>query len=305
MGLLDSTASLLDRRQLTTVWVPLMAFLAGVAAVVATGTGWDTALAWWNGQSAESRVLVTLAVVLATVIAGHVLGAGQAGLIRWYEGHWPPWRLLGPLRMRLLARELVRQAARGPHDPELFLTYPRSASRTLPTRLGNTLRAAEEHGDRYGLDAVSAWPRLYTVLPETFHASYAQAAASLEAAVTVSFLGGLFALVGGVLGVLLLSGAGAAACVWGGGLVAVLGYRTAVRAARPYGQLVRAAFDVHRFLLLEAVQLRLPAGPGREREQWEQLGKVWYQGAPDFDRVSALGYPGSDPSPSPAPRPTA
>ncbi|MFI7635347.1 hypothetical protein [Nonomuraea sp. NPDC049400] len=298
-GLLDGAASLLDRRQLTSVWVPLVVFLAGLAAVVAAGVGWGESLAWWNGLATETRVLLVLAVVLVTVVAGHLLSAARAGLVRCYEGYWPGWRVLRPLRTRLLARHLTAQRARAPGDPELFLTYPRSAGRTLPTRLGNILRAAEEHGDRYGLDTVSAWPRLYSVLPDAFRASFAQAAAALETAVTVSFLSAVFAVVGGLAGVLLLPGPGAAVCVWGGALLAVLGYRGAVRAARPYGQLVRAAFDVHRFLLLEAMRLRLPNGPGQELAQWHQLGKLWYQGAADFDQVHALRYPAEGTPPEP------
>lgn len=290
-GLLDGAVALLDRRRLTSVWVPLAAFLAAVAGVVAAGAGWGTTMLWWNGLAADTRVLLGLGALVATVVLGQFLDAAQTGLIRCYEGHWPDRRILNPLRDGLRARHLAAQRRRDPRDPELFLTYPRTAAHTLPTRLGNILRAAEEHGDRYGLDAVGTWPRLYGVLPDAFRASFAQAAAALEAAVTVSFLGGLFAIVGGVLGTLLLPGPGAAGCVWGGALVAVLGYRGAVRAARPYAQLVRAAYDVHRFLLLEAMGLRLPSGPGAERAQWEQLGKVWYLGAADFDQAGALRYP--------------
>jgi hypothetical protein len=40
-------------------------------------------------------------------------------------------------------------------------------SRLLPTQLGNDLRAAEDRaGQRYGLETVAAWPRLYPHLSE-------------------------------------------------------------------------------------------------------------------------------------------
>ncbi|WP_329425651.1 hypothetical protein OG339_35710 [Streptosporangium sp. NBC_01495] len=299
-GLLDGAVALLDRRQLTSVWLPLTAFLAALAAIAATGAGWDTTLSWWNALAAETRVLTGLAVVMITALAGQLLSAARPAILRCYEGHWPDLRIIRPMRNGLLVRHLAAQRERRPQDPELFLGYPRAAGRTLPTRLGNILRAAEEHGDRYGLDAVSAWPRLYAVLPDPFRTSFAQAASALETAVTVSFLGGVFAVVGGALGTLFLSGVGAVGCVWGGALVALIGYRAAVRAARPYGHLVRAAFDVHRFLLLEAMRLRLPTGPAQERAQWQQLGKVWYRGAADFDQARALRYPAEEERPAPA-----
>ncbi|GLW24140.1 hypothetical protein DI270_017020 [Microbispora triticiradicis] len=300
-GLFDGAVAFLDRRQLTSVWMPLTAFLAALVTVAVSGTGWGRTLTWWNGLAGETRILLVLGAVLVTVLAGQLLAVARPGLVRWYEGHWPDSPLLRPLRRALLARHLAAQSVRRAADADLFLGYPRTAQRTLPTRLGNVLRAAEEHGDRYGMDATTVWPRLYTVLPDPFLASFAQAAAAMETAVMISFLGGAFAVVGGTLAVLVLPGAGAVCCVWGGALVAILGYRGAVRAARPYAQLIRSAFDVHRFLLLEAMRLRLPESPAQERAQWEQLGKLWYRGAPDYDRIPALRYPASSaPSPEPA-----
>ncbi|MER5372073.1 hypothetical protein [Streptomyces sp. NPDC002553] len=289
-GLIDGVTAFLDRRQLTSVWMPLTAFLAALATVAAAGVGWGRALTRWNGLAGETRILVVLGLVLVTVLAGQLLTVARPGLVHCYAGHWPDLRVLRPLRAALLARHLAAQRARA-GNPELFLTYPRTARRTLPTRLGNVLRAAEEHGDRYGLDAMTVWPRLYTVLPDPFLVSFAQAATAMQTGVMVSFLGAAFTVAGGTLAVLVLPGAGAACCVWGGALVAVLGYRAAVRAAGPYAQLIRAAFDVHRFLLIEAMRLRLPTSPAQERAQWEQLTKLWYRGAPDYDRISALRYP--------------
>jgi hypothetical protein len=50
---------------------------------------------------------------------------------------------------------------------ELSQRYP-SKERVLPTALGNVLRAAEDSaGQRYGLDTVEVWPRLYPLIPDT------------------------------------------------------------------------------------------------------------------------------------------
>jgi hypothetical protein len=58
--------------------------------------------------------------------------------------------------------------------------------------------------------------------------------------------------------------------------------------------LVRTAFAVHRFALLEAMRLRLPPRFDIEQQQWDQLGKVWYNGWPDSQRASLLRYPQSE-----------
>jgi len=298
-GFLDGSVALLDRRQLTSVWLPLTAFLAALGTVAAAGAGWGETLAWWKGLTGETLGLVVLGLVLLTVLAGQLLTVARPVLIRCYAGHWPALRVLRPLRTALLARHLAAQRRRG-DDPELFLTYPRAKPQT--TRLGNVLAAAEEHGERYGLDARTVWPRLYTVLPDPFLVSFAQAATAMQTGVMVSFLGAVFTVVGGALAVTVLPGAGAAYCVWGGALVAVLGYRWTVQAARPYAQLVRAAFDVHRFLLIEAMRLRLPTSPAEEKAQWDQLANLWYRGGPDYDRIQDLRYP-ADPDAGSGPDP--
>jgi len=44
---------------------------------------------------------------------------------------------------------------------------PAESDRHMPTKLGNILRAAELRSkDKYGLDAVICWPRLWLLLPD-------------------------------------------------------------------------------------------------------------------------------------------
>ncbi|MEU7616493.1 hypothetical protein AB0B27_10385, partial [Micromonospora rifamycinica] len=292
MGVLfESATALLDRRRLTTVWLPLLVFVGALGMVAVAGAGWGATRVWWSGLGTEGSSALVVALALLTILLGQLLAGCRTDLIRLFSGHWPALPGLTWLGRQLTARHLRVHAGRTAGDPTLFLGYPRRADRVLPTRLGNTLRAAEEHADRYGLDGVAAWPRLYVVLPEQFVAAFSAAATGLEAAVTISVLGAGFALLGGGLAAAVLPWYGALACVWGGIGVALLGYRAAARAAVPYAQLVRTAFDVHRFALLEAMRLELPPSFGAEREQWLQLGKVWYSGWPDSDRASALRYP--------------
>ncbi|WP_329008713.1 hypothetical protein OG271_22980 [Micromonospora rifamycinica] len=292
MGVLfESATALLDRRRLTTVWLPVLVFVGALGTVVVAGVGWGAARVWWGGLGTEGSSALIVALALLTILLGQLLAGCRTDLLRLFSGYWPALPGLTWLGRQMTARHLRVHAGRTGGDPTLFLGYPRRADRVLPTRLGNTLRAAEEHADRYGLDGVAAWPRLYVVLPEQFVAAFSAAATALEAAVTVSVLGAGFALLGGGLAAAALPWYGALACVWGGIGVALLGYRAAARAAVPYAQLVRTAFDVHRFALLEAMRLELPPSFGAEREQWLQLGKVWYSGWPDSDRASALRYP--------------
>ncbi|WP_157408541.1 hypothetical protein [Actinoplanes sp. N902-109] len=303
-ALFSTVGGLLDRRQLTVVWMPLLAFLGGLGVVVVTGLGVKEAQAWWAGASGEVRTMAGGALIIVTVLLGQTLNAWRTGLIRLFSGYWPDAPGLRTVRDHLTARHRRVQARRAAADPELFLSYPRRAEHVLPTRLGNVIRAAEEHADRYGIDGVTAWPRLYVVLPASFLEAFSATTASMEGATVIGVLGAAFAVAGGVLAALLLPPLAAAATVLLGAAVAVLGHRAATRAAAPYAQLIRTAFDVHRFALLEAMRLQLPTGFPEEREQWRQLGKLWYQGWPDSDRASALRYPQPAP-PEPATAPAA
>lgn len=284
-GLVEAASAVVDRRLLTTTFLPVLIFLSALAAVAVAGVGWATAVRWWAGLGAEVQVVMSGLVLAGALLFSQLLAVRRAGLIRVYEGYWDglPYgeRLAERCRQRFMAADDQRRSL-----------YPVDGSRLMPTALGNILRGAEDHsGDRYGIDGVTAWPRLYPTLPDSFRQTFAAAAGDLDLMVTVSGLGLAFSLAGGVLGALLLPWYWALGCCWGGLVIAWWGYRGAVRAAEPYGELFRSAFDVYRWTLLDAMGLRRPTEYGGEPEQWRQLDKLWVIGAPDSAHVTSLGYP--------------
>ncbi|MFF5287040.1 MULTISPECIES: hypothetical protein [Streptomyces] len=62
-------------------------------------------------------------------------------------------------------------------------------------------------------------------------------------------------------------------------------YRGAVRAALGYGELVRAAFDVHRRDLLKEMGLILPENLDAERALWAALAQQLHRGLTDRPRL--------------------
>lgn len=124
----------------------------------------------------------------------------------------------------------------------------------------------------------------------------------------VSVLSVAFAVAGGAAAAVLLPWYAVPLTVWSGTALAWLAYRAAVRAASGYAALVRAAFDVHRWKLLDEMGLRRPTGYAEERAQWAQLRKLWREMGPDSDGAHLLRYPTEDPpaaatsdAPDPAP----
>ncbi|ROO87656.1 hypothetical protein EDD29_5280 [Actinocorallia herbida] len=293
-GLFDTTAGLMDRRSMVATFVPLVLYLVTVGAVVVSGVGLGAAVSWWSGLGTDAKVFLPVLVLVGVLLAAQIMAAVLPSLMRLFEGYWESLPLGAVLARRGRRRHDSRYERLVRGDPRRLL-YPVQKDRFLPTRLGNILRSAEEHSDeRYGIASVVAWPRLYPTLPEPFQQSLAAASADLELLIVIAALGVSFAATGGALAMVLLPWYGVLACVWGGLATAWLGYLAAVRAAEPYGALYRAAFDVHRWGLLDVMGLSRPSGYQQEAEQWRQLSKLWAQGSVDTEGAHHLGYPERD-----------
>ncbi len=60
-------------------------------------------------------------------------------------------------------------------------------------------------------------------------------------------------------------------------VVAYVIYRGAVAQARAYGNLIRVAYDEHRFRILDALNIRRPPTPQAEHLLWQKLSRWLYQ----------------------------
>jgi hypothetical protein len=126
----------------------------------------------------------------------------------------------------------------------------------MPTLLGNALMRAERlSGDRYGLDMMTAYPRLYPFLSPRLEGSVSRqldlisATASMCVSLTVIAFGTLPLIVRldvwSVVPLVLAA-------------LAVLAYRGAVTAALYHGTLLATVFDLHRFDLIKAFHYPVP-----------------------------------------------
>ncbi len=235
-------------------------------------------------------VLLTVAVVVVALIAEPL----QVTLVRLLEGYWGQsgaGRLLaGPGLAFHRARRgrLDRAQRRSPGDPvsaqlaareeaaRKLRAYP-PESAILPTMLGNVLRSAEGRaGSRYGLDAIVVWPRLYPLLSDKVTAVLDDLRDQLDLAARFCVVFGIAT----VISVVFLATDGwwltAAAVTLAGSL---LSYRAALAAAAAYGQALDAAFDLHRFDLMTALHLPLPANLTGEVTANQELSRFLRQPA--------------------------
>lgn len=234
----------------------------------------------WLGRQRSPVQLLAVALLLLVVAASAVaVQQFVTPTLRFLEGYWPRWFdfLRNPLIARIREKDeadraewqRLAQLVLGPGarpDAETLRRYaeidrrrqlrPHESAALMPTRVGNVLRAAESRpGAKYGLDAVTVWPRLWLLLPETTRKELEVTRLALDRGVAASLWGLLFLVFG----------------PWS--LWAVpIGLATAAAAvllitpsrAEVYGQLVDAAFDVHRTVLYEHLRWPLPKHPRDE-----------------------------------------
>jgi hypothetical protein len=210
-------------------------------------------------------------------------------VLRLAEGYWPRpfrglrFRLAGRVSRRLNKKEERWQKLRAKLDKctaaqqdEYALldaelaAYPVNPKMLLPTRLGNVLRAAEEYPFlRYGLEITVVWPRLWLVLPDGVRDDAGAARQSLNERIQMMIWSLLFT------GWCLRN-------AWTlpiGLLAALAAYRSAVVAAGVYGELLRAAFDLYRPKVYEALRWELPEAPGTEAASGIALTQYLFRGA--------------------------
>jgi hypothetical protein len=256
-------------------------FWAGGLVITLQKFGWRSALDWL-GQQPEPIQLGVLVVGLGGAIASAFLVERfEFAILRGLEGYWHP--LFEPLRKRCiqhyqrhqhrLEADLKRLWTKAPRSPEddrelhrihleldilpLDLDSGPTNPHLMPTRLGNILRTYERKSlEKYGLDAIICWPRLWCLLPDAARNDISSARAELNAAVRLFIWSLLFWVWIPWSGLALPIGAVSA---W-------TAYRWATAAAQTYGILIETAFDLYRDRLYIALRLPLPQDSA---EEWE------------------------------------
>jgi len=246
----------------------------------------------------KEGIMLALGVLLFALLIQPL----QLSLVRLLEGYWdvPLLPSVGALfsrpgiawhRKRRGKLNAQTRLAKHPEDAtptdkarmaaadwRLRRYYP-AAHRLLPTALGNALRAAEDVPyQRYRLDAVVIWPRLYPLLPQNMIAILTDRRNQLDLAVRFCAVFLLCAIISVfflyrhgwwlLVPVLML-------------LLARLSYRGAVSAAVAYGESVQSAFDLYRFELHKALRMPAPCYLQAEKKTNQLITSFLRQGIDD------------------------
>lgn len=143
----------------------------------------------------------------------------------------------------------------------------------MPTRLGNLLRAAERKPlEKYGLDAIICWSRIWFLIPDTVRKELQIARADLDTA-TRFWLWGILFILWTFLGAWWAAPLGIISALF----AYYAYYNWAIDAAATYGELIEATFDLYRHLLYESIRWNLPSDPNEERRVGKELTNYLYQ----------------------------
>lgn len=162
-------------------------------------------------------------------------------------------------------------------EGDFLLFFPPEKAMVLPTRLGNILRASEAYGAmRYGLDAVVIWPRLYSMLPDEAKRLLSYSKANLDLFLILTVLISIFALYWQISSVILVNWVlfVLASLSW---IVVIICYRAALQAAVTYSEVVKSTIDLHRWALLKALHIKLPASYQEEQRIWQEITDLFYR----------------------------
>jgi hypothetical protein len=263
----DSLRQLTDvftRRFVLNALLPTLVF-ATVCASVVVSTAWTmtSASAWWGRLDLLTRLLVIVAYLAGVYFLAAATASQWRGIVRLYEGY-PLSRLARRLggtavgvRWHLARLDELRGDESPVMDPvRAYHRYPFPDHRddVLPTRLGNILLAGERYPlDRYRIDPIFFWPRLFPLLPESFQREYESFLINYEFPLVVSFQSVVTAVVGA-----------GAVLAWHGSVVLFLGmfvgglllayaaYCASLSSAEELAEQQRTAFDLYRDRLLDA-----------------------------------------------------
>jgi hypothetical protein len=284
----EGAGSKVADRLLAVLLGPAVVFWAGGALAWIWHFGWHETLAQIAPAIEHGQLAVFIAIPALVAVSSALEQALVLPALRLLEGYgviWAPlratavgWTNAAALRARERWQALAEldagslSAAQRAEFVDLDLRlrrFPANAADRMPTTLGNVLRAAERRPtEKYGIDAVVCWPRLWLVLPDDVREQINDARSALDTGARI-FLWGAFFLCWTVL-------APWAAAI---ALVAiVVAYRWLVGAAESYGDLLESAFDLFRGRIYESLRWPLPENTDEEYEAGRMLTEYLFRG---------------------------
>lgn len=262
---------------------PAFVFWIGGLLLYINDQGWEQFNTELNSWSSVQQVMALFVGLLCIAVSAAIVQTLSRLILRILEGYYwvpPVWQVGLRWQTAMIKwnhRRYTEQYAKLKRKmvPSSFdvnkcaalewerIHTPAREEWYMPTKLGNILRTAETHPiDKYGLDPVIVWTRLWLLLPENVKSTVAEARLNLNASAVTWFWCLLFCLWWWQSLWMPLVGVAAALLVY---------YYWIIPAGVEYGDIIESVFDLYRRNLYEQLHVRMPLDPKREREVGEAL----------------------------------
>lgn len=282
-SVIGSLGDRVDSKFLTAYWLPAFVFVFGGFCALGAAVGSERLQAWVRDFDSVEQTLGALVIVLLISMVAFILRALTRPITEVFAGVALPRFIAasftrGQARARQRATLLVRNAdsqngisANAQAAAWLQSRFP-AGDDLRPTLFGNMVASVSEHPlAAYSMVGPLWWPRLSPLLPGSFQDMLAGAQAPMMGLLNLSVVFAALAPVGVLAGV--LTAQWVLALLWGVGALVLSrwAYRAAVSQAAEVGSMVRVAFDLFRFEILEQLDKPHPDDVASERLLWTSL----------------------------------
>ncbi len=274
----------MDSKFLTAYWLPAFVFVLGGLCFAGGLAGPGRLDAWIADLDSVEQALGALLLVLLISMAAFMLRALTRPTTELFAGVALP---------RPVAAAFTRGQARAKQRGVLILEssdhpgafsvddmttawlqnrFPVDDSRLRPTLYGNLLASVSEHPRiAYSMEGALWWPRLSPLLPGSFQDTLAGAQAPMMALLNLSVVFCGLALLALLAGLLTAQWLAAILLCIGLLILSRLAYRAAVSQASEVASMLRVAFDLYRYDILDQLGRAHPDDLTSERALWLSL----------------------------------
>jgi hypothetical protein len=273
---------------------PAFIFWSGGLTFYMLKHGWQPIANLFPDSKLEPLQLAILAGAFILIsVSALVMQRFDTEILRGLEGYWYPGLRRLPILKWLRKRQLKtfakywneweilyekfnantltpEESAQYVRLDRTLRQYPNQDNDFLPTRLGNILRAAERRPyDRYGLDAIICWPRLWLLLPDTARKELQEARAAINNGVRV-FAWSILFLVWSIWSLWAIP------CAI---VSALFAYCWILDSVTTYGDLIESAFDLYRISLYQSLRFPIPENANDERTIGLKITQYLFRGS--------------------------
>lgn len=270
----------MDSKFLTAYWLPAFVFVLGSLCALGLALGWGQLERWTSGLDAVEQTLSALLIVLVISMVAFMLRALMRPITEVFAGVALPQAIAsaftrGQVRAKGRAIRILEGSSPSvDQEVEAWLQsrFPHDDANLKPTLFGNLLASVSEHPTiAYSMVGALWWPRLSPLLPGSFQDTLAGSQAPMMAMLNLSIVFCALAPLGALAGA--LAAQWLMAFLWFAGalVLARLSYRAAVSQAAEVGNMLRVAFDLYRYDILDQLDRPHPENLADERALWISL----------------------------------